>query len=227
MELNHSSLHFFIMSKIVSQGYAPKIDDIKQFFNKSESEVVDALRALQEYHGVVLHPQSSEVWVMHPFSTAPTNFWIESKSGSWWGNCAWCSLGAAALLEQDLTITTTLGGESKQTVIEIVDGEIVNDKLYIHFPVPMVKAWDNVTFTCSTMLMFESIEDVQDWCRRHAISMGDVQPINKIWEFSKVWYGKHLDRDWTKWSVEDAKEIFRRFELDHSIWQLPSDDGRF
>ncbi len=164
---------------------------------------------------------------MHPFSTAPTNFWIESKSGSWWGNCAWCSLGAAALLKQDLTITTTLGGESKQTVIEIVDGEVVNDKLYIHFPVPMVKAWDNVTFTCSTMLMFESIEDVQDWCRRHAISMGDVQPINKIWEFSKVWYGKHLDRDWTKWSIEDAKEIFRRFELDHSIWQLPNDDGRF
>ncbi|MEX0272995.1 MAG: organomercurial lyase, partial [Flavobacteriaceae bacterium] len=124
-------------------------------------------------------------------------------------------------------ITTTLGGESKQTVIEIVDGKIVNDDLFVHFPIPMAKAWDNVTFTCSTMLMFESKEDVEDWCRRHSISMGDVQAINKIWEFSKVWYGKHLDQDWTKWSVEDAKKIFNRFELDHSIWQLPTHNERF
>ncbi|WP_281558285.1 alkylmercury lyase family protein [Thalassomonas sp. RHCl1] len=227
MKLNNSSLHYYIMKHIVNLGYAPKIHDISQYFDTSKTEVIKALKALQDYHGVVLHPNSSEIWVMHPFSTAPTNFWIESNTGSWWGNCAWCSLGAAALLKQNLTITTTLGGESRQITIEIKDGQIRNKNLFIHFPIPMINAWDNVTFTCSTMLMFETSNDIDDWCKRHAIPKGDIQPIDKIWEFSKVWYGNHLNPNWVKWSVDEAKDIFQRFELSHSIWNMPANAGRF
>jgi len=215
------------MRHIIEFGTAPKIDDISQLFHRGRNEVIEALIELEKYHGVVLHPKSSEVWVMHPFSTAPTNFWIASKNGSWWGNCAWCSLGAAALIDTDLTITTTLGGESKQVVIEIKDGKIQNKNLFIHFPVPMINAWDNVTFTCSTMLIFETLTEIESWCKRHAINIGDVQSIDKVWEFSKVWYGNHLDQNWIKWTVDEAKEIFQRFELTNSIWDMPSDTGRF
>ncbi|MCV6621618.1 MAG: alkylmercury lyase family protein [Cellvibrionaceae bacterium] len=227
IELNNSTLHYFVMSHIVEHGYAPKIDSIAQHFSVSNSDTIAALKALEDYHGVVLHPKSSEVWVMHPFSTAPTGFWIESENGSWWGNCAWCSLGAAALLDCDLTISSTLGGEAKQICVEIVDGQIKNENLFIHFPIPMVNAWDNVTYTCSKMLIFDSEAEVDDWCKRHNTNKGDVQPINKIWEFSKVWYGSHLSPNWTKWSVEEAKEIFQRFELHHAVWQMPSQAGRF
>jgi len=227
MELNNSTLHYFIMSHIVELGYAPKIDNIAQHFGRTKNEVISALKTLQEYHGVVLHPQSSEVWVMHPFSNAPTNFWIESQKGSWWGNCAWCSLGAAALLDCDVTITSTLGGEAKQVVVEIVNGQIKNKNLFIHFPIPMVNAWDNVTYTCSKMLMFESEAAVDQWCEKHNVNKGDVQAINKIWAFSKVWYGNHLSPNWVKWSIEEAKEIFQRFELQHSVWNMPSKAGRF
>ncbi|ASM51357.1 hypothetical protein PESP_a3561 [Pseudoalteromonas espejiana DSM 9414] len=227
MELNNSTLHYFIMNQFVELGYAPKIDDIIYHFDVSKFEIIKALQTLQEYHGVVLHPKSSEVWIMHPFSTAPTNFWIESKKGSWWGNCAWCSLGVAALLNCDLTITTTLGGEAKQVVIEIINGQIKNQNMFIHFPIPMVNAWDNVTYTCSTMLMFESEAEVNNWCEKHSMNKGDVQPINNVWEFSKVWYGNHLNPNWVKWSVEEAKEIFKRFELQHSVWNMPQKVGRF
>ncbi|UTW45432.1 alkylmercury lyase family protein [bacterium SCSIO 12696] len=215
------------MKHIVDEGKAPEIATMAIDFGVSTGDMVQALKALQDYHGVVLHPVSSEVWVMHPFSTAPTNFWIKSDTESWWGNCAWCSLGAAALLDRDLTITTTLGSESKQVVIEVKGGQITQQNLFIHFPVPMIKAWENVAYTCSTMLMFESESDIDDWCERHGIAKGDVQPINKIWEFSKVWYGSHLNPDWVKWSVDEAKEIFAQFKLDHSIWNMPSDAGRF
>jgi len=227
MELNNSTLHFFIMSHIVEFGYAPKVERIAQQFNSSKLNVIEALKILEEYHGVVLHPKSSEIWVMHPFSTAPTNFWIKSQSGSWWGNCAWCSLGAAALLDCDLTITSTLGGEAKQVVVEIVNGQIINKNLFIHFPIPMMSAWDNVTYTCSKMLIFESEAEVDSWCKKYNMDKGDVQPITKIWEFSKVWYGNHLSPNWVKWSVDEAKGIFQRFELEHSIWEMPSKVGRF
>lgn len=202
MILSNSSLQHYIMKCIVDKGIAPKVAEMTGAFGGPRKERIDALKALQEYHGVVLHPVSSEVWVIHPFSTAPTNFWIESENGCWWGNCAWCSLGAAALLDRDLTITTTLGAESKQVVIEIKNGTVLNQNIFIHFPIPMVKAWENVTYTCSTMLMFESESEIDRWCERHSLEKGDVQPINNVWVFSKVWYGNHLNPNWVKWSVD-------------------------
>lgn len=227
--LNHASLHHHVIKQIVDTSIAPKISEIADTFSVSHDEMVEALKALETYHGVVLHPNSAEVWVMHPFSTAPTGFWLESKDKKqgWWGNCAWCSLGAAALLDRDLSITTTLGGESKQVVIDIVDGQIQNQNLFIHFPIPMVKAWDNVIFTCSTMLMFESEQDIDDWCARHGMNKGDVQPIENIWAFSKVWYGNHLNPNWVKWTVDEAKAIFEQFGLTDAIWAMPGSGGRF
>lgn len=227
MQLNNSTLHHYILQHIIDYGRAPRITEISEHFSLDSTKVVGALQALQDYHGVVLHPRSSEVWVIHPFATAPTNFWIQSKDGSWWGNCAWCSLGAAALLNRDLTITTNLGGESQQIVIEIKGGQLIHKDLYIHFPIPMINAWDNVIYTCSTMLMFQSEADVSDWCRRHGIPIGDVQPIQNIWKFSKVWYGNHLNPQWEKWSVNQACQIFEQFGLANKIWQMPKSSGRF
>ena len=40
--------------------------------------------------------------------------------------------------------------------IAIRDGKIVESNYYIHFPIPMQNAWDNVIYTCSTMLLFEN-----------------------------------------------------------------------
>ena len=227
MKISNSSLHYFIMQHIIDVGYAPKISDISNHYAVSSKTVVTVLNELQNNHVVVLHPKTSEVWVIHPFSNAPTNFWIESNRGSWWGNCAWCSLGAAALINENLTITTTLGAEAKQVVIGVKDGIVQNNNLYIHFPVPMVEAWNNVIFTCSTMLFYESESEIDLWCERHGMNKGDVQPIRKIWDFSKVWYGNHLHPDWVKWTVDEAKQIFKRFGLVSDIWAMPDGASRF
>ncbi|MBF5060181.1 hypothetical protein NEPTK9_001712 [Candidatus Neptunochlamydia vexilliferae] len=69
-------------------------------------------------------------------------------------------MGAAALIDEDVTIKATLGGEGKQVTLTIKDGELQNKDLYVHFPIPMTQAWDNVTYTCSTMLLFSSEEGV-------------------------------------------------------------------
>ncbi|WP_063366522.1 alkylmercury lyase family protein [Pseudoalteromonas luteoviolacea] len=227
MELTHASLHYQIMRYFIEYARAPSVSELSNIFGRQAVCVVEALKALQAYHGVVLQPNTHEIWVAHPFSAAPTNFWIESGDMGWWGNCAWCALGAAALLGRDLTITTTLGSESKQVVIAINNGKIENSNLYVHFPIPMEKAWDNVIYTCSTMLMFKSESDIDRWCERHNMCKGDVQPIEHIWAFSKVWYGRHLNPDWVKWTVKEASEIFESFGLTHSIWKLPIEQGRF
>jgi hypothetical protein len=227
MLLNHSTLHFHIMQSFVDTGTAPTIDEMATAFAVSTSELTAALGDLQDYHGVVLHPKSKEVWVMHPFSAAPTNFFIKANHCCWWGNCAWCSMGAAALLKCDLSITTTTGAESKQLVIHVKDGQIDHNNLLVHFPIPMQQAWDNVTYTCSNMLLFKSEQDVLNWCQRHRMPVGDIQPLQKIWQFSQVWYGNHLRQDWHKWTIDEARALFQQFELHGRIWDLPLQQGRF
>jgi len=225
--ITNANLHHAILEGIIANGYAPSNQDLAKAFNVSENTIVTALRDLQEYHGVVLHPNEAKVWAIHPFSLSPTNFYVTSKNGEWWGNCAWCSLGVAALLKEDVKITTTIGAETKQITITIVDGEIQEKDYFIHFPIPMKNAWDNVVYTCSNMLLFENERQIDAWTKKHHIPKGDIQPIERIWNFSKKWYGNHLNPEWTKWTMEEAKEMFLEYGLTDSIWKLDDTNGRF
>jgi hypothetical protein len=227
MELTHGLLHATILQFIIDNGFAPDVDELTSLLNTPSTEIETALESLADYHGVVLHPNSKKIWVIHPFSLAPTNFLVRSTKGEWWGNCAWCSLGVAALLNQDLSITTTLGADSKQVTLHIENGTLLEKDYFVHFPIPMTKAWENVIYTCSTMLLFEDEKHIQDWSERHRIAKGDIQPVERIWEFAKVWYGNHLNPEWKKWTNREAQEIFQRFGLTSSIWQIPVSDSRF
>ena len=130
-------------------------------------------------------------------------------------------------MDQDVIITTTLGANGKQIDLHIENGDLIETDLYVHFPIRMVDAWDNVIYTCSTMLVFESAYQIETWSKRHRIQKGDVQPINKIWEFARVWYGNHLNPDWKKWTLEEAKVIFDQFDLTSEIWNIPTSGSRF
>ena len=105
---------------------------------------------------------------------------------------------------------------------------IIRDKgYYIHFPIPMKNAWDNVIYTCSNMLVFESEAQVEDWSKRHNIPRGDVQPVEKIWQFAQKWYGNHLNPEWVKWTGEEARQMFIEFGLTDDIWSLYASTERF
>jgi len=225
--VTNSNLHYTILKGIINNGYAPTIESLAKELKVKEAAIIKGLHDLAAYHGVVLHPKEPKVWVIHPFSLAPTNFYVQSAKGAWWGNCAWCSLGVAALIEGDVKITTTIGGETKQIVINIVNGEIIEKEYFVHFPISMKKAWDNVIYTCSNMLIFENEQQVDKWTKQHQISKGDVQPIDKIWQFSQKWYGNHLNPDWEKWTIGEAKQLFHEFGLDHKIWELEDSGERF
>ena len=136
-------------------------------------------------------------------------------------------MGIVALIGGEAKVTTHLGGEGRQAVVEVKGGTLATDEYLVHFPIPMQQAWDNVVYTCSTMLLFESEQQVDDWCQRHRIPRGDVQPLSKILEFSKAWYGRHLDEDWVKWTAEEARQLFERYGLTGPTWEIPGGDDRF
>ena len=225
--VTNSNLHYHILDHIIQKGYAPNISVLSDLLSATPEEVEKGLIDLQVYHGVVLHPNESKVWVIHPFSLAPTNFIVKSVRGVWWGNCGWCSLGVAALLKEDVVIRSTVGAHGEPISLNIKDGEIQEKDLLIHFPIPMTKAWDNVIYTCSTMLFFRTEDEIDQWSARHDIPKGDIQTVEKVWQFSKKWYGNHLNPEWTKWTKEEAKAMFEAYGLTHPIWELEASKGRF
>jgi hypothetical protein len=225
--ISTSSLHHTIIRFIIDRGYSPDVDMLAQLLEASNESISAALSRLQDDHGVVLHPNSNKVWVIHPFSLAPTNFLVRCGDQEWWGNCAWCSLGIAVLIGKDAVITTALGADGKQIDVHIKDGRVVETNFFVHFPVPMKKAWDNVIYTCSVMLLFESEQQIDNWCAKHQIGKGDVQPISRVWEFSQVWYGNHLDPDWRKWTNKEARKLFAEAGLEGEIWNIPFSESRF
>ena len=225
--MTSSTLHYTIIKHIIDKGYAPDVNYLSENLNIDRKEIIEALYKLQEEHGVVLHPNEPKIWVLHPFSLAPTNFVVKSSNSEWWGSCAWCSLGIAALLNERCSITTNLGANGEQVIIHIENGELIEKDLCIHFPIPMNKSWDNVIYTCSNMMIFKNENQINSWTKRHSIAKGDVQPIDNIWKLSKKWYGNHLSPNWKKWTMKEAKEIFSEFNLTHQIWELENLDSRF
>jgi hypothetical protein len=225
--LTKGLLHYTILKFIIDKGFAPDLDTLSSILESDASKIKRLLYELQDYHGVVLHPDKPVVWVIHPFSTAPTNFLVKSPGGNWWGNCAWCSLGVAALLNEDLTITTRLAAYDEQVVIHITNGELIEKNLLVHFPVSMAEAWNNVIYTCSTMLVFKNEEQITEWTKRHNIPKGDIQTLDNVWAFSKKWYGSHLNPEWQKWTMQEARDIFKEFNLTGKIWDLEKSTVRF
>jgi hypothetical protein len=225
--LDKISLHYVIMRHLMEHCYAPSSDALATYFGVEREEVASAMFGLQEYHGMVLHPHCPEVWVIHPFSTAPTCFTVRHGERSWWANCAWCSLGIAALLGGDgVSIESNLGADSSPVTVQ-VDGGRVQEDLLVHFPVPMTRVWDNVIYADSTVLFFESDAQIYSWSKRHRIARGDSQPIQRVYQLGAAWYGHHLDEHWHKWTLEEARGIFAKCGLRGSIWELPHSSERF
>ncbi len=79
--ITNGHLHYTILRYIIDNGFAPDVTTLAEILQSSEDEVVRGLHALQDYHGVVLHPHEPLVWVIHPFSLAPTNFLVRSANG--------------------------------------------------------------------------------------------------------------------------------------------------
>ncbi len=225
--LSNSSLHEAIISFFLRFQRPPKMSELSAVLGCGLEEVRTGLRALADYHGVVLQPATDEVWIAHPFSAAPTSCVVHAGAKKWWGNCAWCSLGVAHLSGGSADIETRLGGIEEAVTIRIREGVLLDKDFVVHFPIPMQRAWDNVIYTCSVMLMFRDEAQVDRWCVERGIAKGDVRPIEQVWAFAAEWYARHANPDWQKWSVSEAAAIFKRHGLSGPIWALPEETGRF
>ena len=220
-------VHHQVIDSFVRRGYPPTVDEIAANLSIPRERAVEALQRLHEGHGVLLHPGSFDIWLAHPFSASPSAVWVaENESRGWWAPCMWCAFGIAVLAAPNATIHVRLGGETGPADIRLRDGAVVSDHV-VHFALPPRDAWTNVIHFCSTVLPFRSEEDVTGWCTRHRIAQGAVISAESTLELARAWYGRHLDRDWRKWTLEQARTIFEGAGLTSEFFRIPVTKGTF
>ena len=59
--ISNGTLHYTILRHIIDRGFAPDVATLAQMLGTGIEEIVQGLNALQEYHGVVLHPNEPKV----------------------------------------------------------------------------------------------------------------------------------------------------------------------
>src|SRR5713101_4997634 len=98
-----------ITHHFLETGRAPDAAELAARAGADEADVDAGLERLARRRSLVLRPAGREILTAHPFSAAPTSCWVTSKHRGWWGACAWCALGIAALVGDETRIVSRLG----------------------------------------------------------------------------------------------------------------------
>jgi hypothetical protein len=223
-----AAVHHHVIRGLLDEGTCPGNTELASRTGIDATRVEETLRELEGIHGVVLHPHECRPWVAHPFSLAPTVNWVQGPRRGWWAPCVWCALGVATLAGGECTIHSRIAGETEPVEIIVWDGvPAAGPTLWVHFAIPPARAWDNVHLHCSLVLPFRGAGDTGEWCERHGFPQGEAVPLHQVAELARVWYGRHADRDWRKWTVTQAQEIFAGAGLKSEFWDLGARAGKF
>lgn len=204
---------------IAETGRMPSSEEIAKALDVLAASIDAALRRLAEAHALLLHPNSTRLWVVHPFALTPGGCWVETPRHGYWANCVYCGFGIAAAMSCDAVVTTRLGGESQTVRYEVKSGAVVSDHVF-HLSTPVARWWDNVIFACASFQPFATTADADAWCKRHGLPRGATMTIPELWSFASDWYGGYLDDPWRKRSPEAVRALFARHGLTDPFWEI-------
>lgn len=209
-----------IYEELRDHGHPPSAAELAATLDVKLDDVLASFARLAEGRALVLGKNGDRVQVAPPFSAVPTPFWVETPRGSWWGNCAWESLGIPALLETDALIHTTSGATGEDLEVRVLNGQVAPDDVLVHVAVPARHWWDDVQFTCGTLLFFRAEGEVDAWCQSRGIRRGATAPVAAFWHLARVWFTGRFDPGWRRLTPEEARRSFEEVGLKGKFWEL-------
>ncbi len=220
-------IHHLIIRGLLDTGAAPFTGEMADALGLTAAEIEAGLKTLHEIHGLVLHPDRCEPWIVHPFALSPSATWVKGREHGWWAPCLWCAFGVAALAGGEVRVRSRLGGEDEPVEIRLRDGVPLRDDLVVHFAIPPRSAWANVHHHCNMVLPFRNEAEIDAWSARHRLPRGQAVGLEQLGRFARAWYGRHADRDWRKWSAAEAQAIIFGAGFEGAFWTLTSQTGKF
>ncbi len=141
------TVRLYIYRFIIDEGHAPSVAEIAAAHDISVDEARQTLHRLEQPHQIVLEPGTDEIRMAIPLSAVPSSHRVWSDGRCLYANCAWDSLGVAAMLHSDAEIEAPIdGGQLIRYAIR--DGDLeAPDGLSVHFPAPLRRWYDNIVNT--------------------------------------------------------------------------------
>ena len=142
------AVRLHIYRYIIDNGHAPSVDEIAAAFDMLVDDTQEALHRLERRHQIVLEPGTDDIRMAIPLSAIPTSHRVRIDRRCHYANCAWDSLGVAAMLHTDADIEAEDGVTGERIRYAIRDGKLETpDGLNVHFPVPLRRWYDNIVNT--------------------------------------------------------------------------------
>ena len=137
-----------VYAAFVAEGRAQTTAETATALGLAENEVTAAYRRLEDAHALVLHPGTTELRMLNPFSVVESPHRVDAGGRSWFANCAWDALGIPGALHTDGVVGSECPDCGEPLELEVSGGELVRgSELLVHFVVPARRWWDDIVFT--------------------------------------------------------------------------------
>ena len=140
-------IRYFVYAHFADTTYAPSVDVTAAHFNISTEEASEYYKELHNRHAFFLEPETLTIRMANPFSGIPTDFKVHANGKTYYANCAWDMLGIPAALHMDAVIEAKCTESNETVQLEIQNGQITNNHLLVHFPLPLSRWYDDLVFT--------------------------------------------------------------------------------
>ena len=141
------NVRHFVYSHIADTTRPPSVDETAIHFGISTEEASNPYKELHSRHAVFLDFDEMAIRMENPFSGIPTDFKVHANGKTYFANCAWDMLGIPATLHCDAMIDAVCTESNDTVQLEIRDGAITNYQLFVHFPLPFARWYDDLVFT--------------------------------------------------------------------------------
>jgi hypothetical protein len=139
-------LHIFQTAAATAR--IPQAAEIAQALDKSEANVIAAMKQLAEARIIVLAPNTTNIWIAAPFCAVPSRFRVETNGQHYFGICVWDALGIISIIgTKQGTVRASCGDCGDPIKLDVDGGRLTHSDGIVHFGVPARDWWDNIGFT--------------------------------------------------------------------------------
>jgi alkylmercury lyase-like protein len=136
-------IRVFIYGFFLENTRPPSSAETAQKFNILVAEAQQVYQRLHNAHHIFLDMQTNEIRMANPLSAIPTDYRVKLNDKWLYANCAWDTLGVAAMVGQDAVIAATLPISRDVVTYHVKSDELLaDDNLIVNFALP-VRQWYN------------------------------------------------------------------------------------
>lgn len=138
----------FVYGFFVENARPPTVAETAQQFEMSNDAARTAYYQLDDAHHIYLEPGTDDIRMANPLSAVVTDYRVQVNNQWLYANCAWDTLGIAAMCDADVLVEATLPVSRETVTYQILDGHLQADEAFrVHIALPVRQWYDNLVHT--------------------------------------------------------------------------------